>query len=75
MGRVRGAAICSLPEGQHGPVPPARLYRLTDKETGNDYEAGLAALERILGVEASYLEWAIACDGLFESGRWRITRA
>lgn len=53
-------------------VPAPRRYRLVDRATGEEYEVDSATLERILGIEAGYVDWAIAEDGRFENGRWRV---
>lgn len=58
--------------GRRRPVPAPRRYCLVDRATGEEYEVDGAALERITGVEASYIDWAVAEDGAFENGNWRV---
>lgn len=56
--------------GRPRAVPSLRRYRLVDRATDEEYDADGADLERITGVEVSYIDWAIAEDGAFENGRW-----
>lgn len=49
-----------------------RVYWLTDRETGEVKLVDGDTMERVLGVEMSYVEWCIEMDGVFESGRWRV---
>jgi len=53
-------------------LPAPRRYHLTDRHSGDEYEVDADVLERILGIEASYVDWAIAEDGAFENGGWRV---
>lgn len=58
--------------GRRRAVPAPRRYHLVDRATGEEYEVDGAALERIAGVEAGYIDWAIAKDGVFENGRRQV---
>ena len=58
--------------GRPRAVPSPRRYRLVDRATGEEYDANCADLERITGVETSYIDWVIAGDGAFENGRWWV---
>ncbi|WJS84229.1 hypothetical protein [Paracoccus sp. TOH] len=58
--------------GGRTPAPPPRRYRLTERQSGAVLEVDAEALERILGIEAGYVDWGIAEDGAFENRRWRV---
>ena len=66
---ITGAADAG---GRPRAVPSPRRYRLVDRATGEEYEVDGAALERITGIEASYINWVIAEDGAFENGSWWV---
>ncbi|WP_449045666.1 hypothetical protein [Paracoccus versutus] len=67
-----GMAGAGAGEGPRRPVPSSRRYHLTDWRGGAAHEVDAEALERIIGIEAGYVDWAIAQDGVFENGRWRV---
>lgn len=58
--------------GRPGAVPSPRRYRLVNRATGEEYDADGADLERITGVEVSYIDWVITEDGAFENGKWWV---
>ena len=49
-----------------------RLYTIVDKTTGEETEANADTVERILGVEISYIDWLLEQDGKFENGDWEV---
>ena len=49
-----------------------QVYWVKDVVTGDAALLGSKAVEKIIGVEISYVEWCIDTDGLFENGRWRV---
>ena len=51
-----------------------KRYLLTDKSTGKIALAEGATVEQLVGVEISYIGWAIECDGKFENGKWVVAR-
>lgn len=53
-------------------VPRPRRYMLTDRLTGEDYAVNAPTIERLTGIEIAWIDWAIAEDGLFENGKWRV---
>lgn len=48
------------------------IWTITEKGTGNTLEINSDEVERLVGVEISYIEWTIQQDGRFENGRWRV---
>ncbi|WP_157970953.1 hypothetical protein [Pseudogemmobacter bohemicus] len=52
-----------------------RRYRVTDTMSGDEIDLPAARLEAILGIEIGYIDWCLACDGIFANGRWRVTVA
>jgi len=50
-----------------------RIYSLIDRATGEEIEVDTTTLERLTGVEVTYINWAIEMDGKFENGNWAIT--
>ena len=51
-----------------------KRYLLTDKSTGEIALADSDTVERLVGVEIGYIDWAIECDGKFENGMWVVER-
>ncbi len=49
------------------------VYSLIDRATGEEIEADKKTVERLIGVEIAYINWAIEQDGKFENGKWAIT--
>jgi hypothetical protein len=68
--------VAAMAEDTKLDVRPAEApcYWLTDKRTGEEYDIGADDLVRLVGVELSFIDWAIETDGAFENGRWRVTR-
>ena len=54
-----------------------RIYSLIERATGEEIEADKTTVERLTGVEITYINWAIEQDGRFENGDWigMISRA
>ncbi len=46
---------------------------LTDLQTGDVNQVDDDMIERLVGVEISYIRWAIEQDGYFENDRWRVS--
>ncbi len=63
--------------GEGAPVvlSAPRRYRVTDTMSGDEIDLPAARLEAILGIEIGYIDWCLACDGIFANGRWRVTVA
>lgn len=57
------------------PLPSPRRYRVTDAQSSEGIDLPAARLEAILGIEIGYIDWCLACDGIFANGRWRVTVA
>ena len=57
------------------PRPVMPRYRLTDTRSGEEIDLPAARIAEILGIEISYIDWCLACDGAFEIGGWRVTVA
>ena len=51
-----------------------KRYLLTDKSTGEIALVDGDTVERLVGVEIGYIDWAIECDGKFENGLWVVLR-
>ena len=49
-----------------------RIYILVDKATGEEIEADADTVERIIGVDLSYLDCVLKEDGKFENGDWEV---
>jgi len=47
---------------------------LVDRATGEEVEVDKATVERLTGVEISYIEWAIEQDDKFENDDWVISK-
>jgi hypothetical protein len=49
-----------------------RISSLIDRATGDVIEFDGCTIERLNGVEITYIEWVIEMDGKFENGDWII---
>ena len=49
-------------------------YSLVDRATGEEIDTDGYTVERLIGIEIAYINWAIAQDGLFDNGDWVITK-
>jgi hypothetical protein len=47
---------------------------LADKSSGDVLVVDGDTVERLVGVEIGYIDWAIKCDGKFENGIWVVAR-
>ena len=56
-------------------VAEVPCYRLTDITCSETCEIDADDLVRIVGVELSFIDWAIETDGAFENGCWRVEPA
>jgi len=54
------------------PTLRAVRYRLIDLRSGEAFELEADDVLRVVGVELCIIDWAIAIDGAFENGRWRV---
>ncbi len=50
------------------------IYSLVDRATGEEVEADKTKVERLTGIEITYINWSIEQDGKYEYGNWIITR-
>ncbi len=50
------------------------VYTLVDRATGDEIKADKATVERVTGVEAAYIDWAIEQDGRFENDDWIVRK-
>ena len=50
-----------------------RAYSLVDRSTGEEVEADKATVERLTGMEITYIDRIIEQDGKFENVDWIIT--
>jgi len=50
-----------------------RIYSLIGRTTSDVIEIDGCTIERLTGVEVTYINWAIEMDGKFENGNWAIT--
>jgi hypothetical protein len=49
-----------------------RKYTLVDKANGEEIEAKEGTVERVIGVEISYIDFVLEQDGKFENGDWVV---
>ena len=47
-------------------------YWLTDLTTGEGLQVDADTIERVLGVEISYINWVLENDGVYENRKWRV---
>ncbi len=45
---------------------------MVDKAAGEESEADAGTVERMTGVEISYIDWVLEQDGKFENGDWEV---
>ena len=48
------------------------FLRLTDLTNGERLEVDAATVERVPGVEITYINWVLETDGVFENRKWRV---
>lgn len=51
-----------------------KRYLLTDNSTGEIALVDRDTVERLVGIEIGYIDWAIKCDGKVENGIWVVAR-
>ena len=49
-----------------------KKYQVKNLNTGEQVTVGGRTMERLLGVERSYIDWAIEQDGLFANPLWEV---
>ena len=47
-------------------------YWLTDLTTGDSLLVDADTIERVLGVEISYINWVLENEEFYENGKWRV---
>ncbi len=51
-----------------------RVYSLIDRATGEEVEVDATTVERVTGVEITYINWVIEQDGKFENTDWIVRK-
>jgi len=50
-----------------------QVFKVLDRRTGEFTLLDAPEVEALLGIELSYITWAIQLDGVFESPYWRVS--
>ena len=58
--------------GFQGQDKGEKRYLLTDKSSGDVLVVDRDTVERLVGMEIGYIDWAIECDRRFENDDWSM---
>ncbi|MBS9717040.1 hypothetical protein ACFFUT_08570 [Pseudohalocynthiibacter aestuariivivens] len=50
-----------------------QVFMVQDRRSGVLMLFDVSGVERLLGIELNYINWAIQSDGVFENPYWRVS--